>query len=361
MLATPHTSRAVPSRFSPLTVRPDMASSWSDADTDFDTAADRIVKAHSADGEARDQPILELRTWAMTAKGEHLALQPIAGHLPARVLRAGAFSNLMTRLNAPAEFVRDRLPAPLQLATVNYLLTQSTSTKSATLRLRGEEIASLVSDRYTPLEPEELLGTVRGVLDRQDMLGRARVRSIATGTVDVLRLVFPGEERAIQIGDVTAVGLDISTSCFARSALHVRGLLWRLRCTNGLRVAEHRGQLSFRHVGDIQRMKDGLAEAIPSCIARARGVMDAWERSVHVMIDQVSEMVESLQLTVAERLLVEEELTAELGVPDLPESASLYDVTNAVTAAARQAEPARRLELETVAGEALERHTGQSS
>lgn len=338
-----------------------MASSWSDTDTDFDTAAAGIIKAHEADGAAHDQPILDIRDWGLTAKDGYLALQPVAGHMPARMLRAGAFSGLMARLNAPAEFVRDRLPAPLQLATVNYLLMQSSGPRSATLRLRGDEISACVSGRYAPLDPAELLDAVRNALHRQGMLGSVRVRSIATGPVDVLRLVLPSESQAIKVGDVTALGLDISTSSFARSALHVRGILWRLRCTNGLRVAEQRGQLSFRHIGDVQRMKDGLAEAIPSSIARARGVMDAWERSVHVMIDRVSEMVESLQLTGAERLLVEEELTTELGVPELPESTSLYNLTNALTAAARQAEPARRLELETVAGEVLERRGGRRS
>jgi hypothetical protein len=362
MIASPQTSTYTVSSFPPpLKVRPDMAATWLDTDVDYDTAADRIVTAHRADGASKDQPILDLATWATTAKGGHFALQPIAGHMPARVLRASAFSHLMTRLGAPGEFLRDRLTAPLQIATVNFLLAQSNGSKSATLRLRGDEIAALVSDRYAPLDPEELLGTVRDVLERQDMLAQVRVRSIATGPVDVLRLVLPSEAQAIKVGDVTAIGLDISTSSFARSALHVRGILWRLQCTNGLRVTEQRGQLSFRHVGDVQKMKDGLAEAIPTCIARARGVMDLWERSVHLMVDRVAEMIESMQLSVAERVLVGEELTAETGVPELPESTSLYDLTNAVTAAARQAEPSRRLELETVAGEVLERHAGRSS
>ena len=42
-----------------------------------------------------------------------------------------------------------------------------------------------------------------------------RVRSVATGLVDVLRLVFPAEQKAIKVGDVTACGTDISTSSFS--------------------------------------------------------------------------------------------------------------------------------------------------
>jgi hypothetical protein len=359
MITLSDSKRPASSRFSPLHVRPDMPSAWLDADMDFDTAAERIISAHQADGLAKDQPVLDLQTWALTAHADHFALQPVAGHLPARKLRSSAFSHLMGRLGAPVEFIRDRLPAPLQLATVNYLLTQLGGPKSASLRLRGDEVAAIVSERYCALDPQELLSTVRDVLAQQGMLDAVRARSIATGPVDVLRLVLPSETRAVKVGDISAVGLDISTSSFSKAALRVTGVIWRLRCTNGLRVAERGGELSFRHIGEVQRMKDGLAEAIPSCVARARGVMDAWERAVHVMIDSVTDFVDSLRLSIAERALLEEELVAEAGVPELPEAASVYDVGNAITATARRAEPVRRLELEDIAGHLVVARAGR--
>src|SRR5271168_693728 len=86
-------------------------------------------------------------------------------HHPPMLLRNSAFSNLMVRIGAPADFIR-RLPAPLQLATTNYLLGEGEETSSATLRLRGTEVAALVSGRYAPLDPEELLSCVRDALVR---------------------------------------------------------------------------------------------------------------------------------------------------------------------------------------------------
>ena len=212
---------------------------WRDTDIDFDTAAGALVSAHEHDGDSRDLPILDLRTWGVIPADGQLALAPLGGHHQPRPMRSNAFGNLMARLNAPAEFIRDRLPAPLQLATVNYLLSEPDKSMSATLRLRGDEVSAIVSDRYAPLDAQELMDAVRHALVQHHAVQDVRVRSVATGLVDLLRLTFPAEQQAIKVGDISAIGLDISSSSFGRSAVHVRGLLWRLVCTNGLRMVEH--------------------------------------------------------------------------------------------------------------------------
>ena len=134
---------------------------------------------------------------------------------------------------------------------MNYLLASAPQAMSAQLRLRGDEVSAVVSDRYAPLDAVEFVETLRQALGQQGLLSSVRARAVATGTTDLMRLVVPSESQAIKVGDVTAVGLDLSTSSFGRSALHVRGLLWRLKCTNGLRTAEGMGQFSYRHVGEI--------------------------------------------------------------------------------------------------------------
>ncbi len=197
-----------------------MTASWCDVDLDFDTAADRIVKMHDNDGDDHDLPILDLRTWGVVPAAGVFALAPIEGHHRPKPLRSNGLSNLLGRLGAPVEFVRDRLPAPLQLAVANYLMAQPDKAIQATLRFRDDEITAVVSDRYCPLDAEDLLGIVRDALERHGAIGDMRVRSYATGMVDVVRLVFPAEEQAIKVGDVTALGLDIRSSSFGRSAVH---------------------------------------------------------------------------------------------------------------------------------------------
>ena len=63
--------------------------------------------------------------------------------------------------------------------------------------------------------------------------------------------------------------------------------------------------------------------------------------------------------TLGERDRVAEELKKEVHAPELPEVTSVYDLVNAMTAAAHDSEPARRLGLETVAGGFLQRQVAE--
>lgn len=354
------TASFAPSRLpAPLRTGSDMPSSWTDGDLDFDTAAQKIVQAHEWDGAHRDLPVGDLKAWAVSARDGKFALVPLGRHHEPRTLRGSAFSHLSARLGAPADFIR-RLPAPLQLATINYLLSENESSP-ATLRLRGDEIAAIVSGRYAPLDAQELVETIRAGLVRFGVLKDVRVRAWASGLVDNLRLIFPSESVAVEVGDVSSVGLDISSSSFGKSALHVTPVVIRLVCKNGLRVPERRGGMSFRHVGDPQRLRDGVAEAIPSALVFARGTMKLWKQSVSFMVEDCARQVEELrELTVPERKAFETELQAATRTTSLPSSVRLYDFVNALTASAKVSAPARRLELESVAGHVLARHIGRS-
>ena len=344
----------------PLGVAPDMRARWDDVELDFDTAAERIIDAHKSDGTARDLPITDLKTWAIAPLEGQFSLVPLARHHEPKPLRANAFSSLMARIGAPADFVR-RLPAPLQLATTNYLLSEHNES-AATLRLRGDQVAAVVSGRYAPLDPEELLSCVRDALVRFDMLHEVRVRGVASGLVDNMRLILPSESVAVKPGDVSHVGLDISTSSFGRSAIHLSPMVWRLVCTNGLRRPERRGQLSFRHVGDSDRLRAGIAEAIPTAMTHARGLMSQWQRAVSFMVEDVQRQVDAMrELTIPERRTFEDQIKLEAGAPELPPHVPLYSMVNALTATAKSAVPARRLELEGMAGDLLAQHVGGPS
>ena len=341
----------------PLRVAPDMTASWRDADLDFDTAADRLVDAHRVNGTARDLPIVDLRTWRLREQGGLFSLQPLMGHQPPRALRTTAFSALATRLGAPAEFLRDQLPAPLQIATLNWLLAQVDRPVSATLRLRDDEVTAIVSQRYAALDPAEFVDTLRSALVSHGLLSEVRVQVVATGVTDLLRLTLPSEQAAVKVGDVTALGIDVSTSCFGRSAVHVRPMLWRLVCTNGMRSTERLGSFSFRHIGDTQRLRDGLTDAIPTAIVHGRGLMTQWRRAVDVFIEDVAAEIEAMtDLTAAERKRVEESMAREAEVPQLPERIDVYGFVNGLTQAAHESETSRRLELEGLAGALLRRH-----
>ena len=85
---------------------------------------------------------MDLRLYGVAGHGGHFALKPIMDHEPPRVVRSGAFSMLCARLGAPVEFVRDRLPAPVQLSVLIVLMAQPERATSALLRLRGDSSQS---------------------------------------------------------------------------------------------------------------------------------------------------------------------------------------------------------------------------
>lgn len=351
----------VPGLPPPLRTRPDMKPTWADIETGFDQAAELFVRRHQQDGPATDQPITDLRVWGIKPHDGHFALQPLLGHREPIVLRGNALSNLCARLQVPVDFLR-RLPAPLQLGVMNWSLGSLDRAMPAALRLRGEEAAALVSEKYAPLDAEELVTTLRETLGEHGLLGEVRARAVATGLVDALRITFPGRSVEPKVGDVTHAGIDISTSSFGRSALHVRGLLYRLVCTNGLRAPQRLGEYSARHVGDSQRLRAFLADAVPTVLTHASGLMDTWKRSISIQVENIAELIASMrELTVGEREGVEREVLVETGTRELPERASAYCLVNAITATARAAEPARRLDLESLAGEVLHRHVRSGS
>lgn len=342
-----------PGLSAPLRVLPDMASRWLATDLDFDTAAEQLVQTHKADGEVTDQPVMDLRTWGIRGERGFFSLAPLTGHQPPRPLRQTAYSNLSTRLGAPSDFIK-KLPAELQLANLNFLLASQPRPLSSQLRLRGDNVSAVVSERYAALDAEEFVDSVRLALKTEGVLDDVRVRAIATGTTDALRLVLPGEETELQVGDVSHVGLDISTSSFGKSAVHVSGMVWRLVCLNGLRSPESMGRMSFRHVGETARLQAGLRDAVPTALFHARGLMGHWQKAVAAEVNHVKDLIDGMrELTLGERENVERALNQEHGTAELPGKVSLYSFINGITQAAHQAVPARRLEMESVAGRIL--------
>jgi hypothetical protein len=112
----------------------------------------------------------------------NFALAPLGGHAPDRPLRSTAFSNLCARLGAPVEFVRDRLPMELQLGLLNFLLASADRPLPSQLRLRGDEVSAVVSDRYAPLDPAEFVESVRDALARHGVLDEVRVSATTSPT-----------------------------------------------------------------------------------------------------------------------------------------------------------------------------------
>jgi len=105
-----------------------------------------------------------------------------------------------------------------------------------------------------------------------------------------------------------------------------------------------------------------MTEAIPAAMVRAHGVIDQWQRSVTFMLEDVARQVEEMrELTTPERKAFEGEIAREAETSAVPARLPLYSFVNALTATAKQSSPARRIDLESLAGDILYRHVGRGS
>jgi hypothetical protein len=350
----------------PLRPRPDQRERWHTF-TDpvpFDVAAQRILDAHREDGERDDVVTTDLRSWAFGSQDGHtmqLVRIPFAGRDPGEPLplRELAFYQLAQKIGAPAPYLRE-LPAKLQVACINFGLTQREG--AALLRLAGGEVRAVLSDRYAAADDALLLDIVSDCLDRTGYRHDVMVRAAGVGPHTVLRLTLPGEGVPVKVDDVIEHGIDLGNSELGLRSVQVTPVTHRLICTNGMRAWRSQAAVRMRHIGDPERLRDQIADAIPVAFAEARGDLDKWKRAVDVLVDNALEEIESLRgvgLSGAEVRAVGQTLAEErhllpasgagqsvreaLGVPT-----TAFEVANAITATARTKGTAARLGLEEV-------------
>jgi regulator of sirC expression with transglutaminase-like and TPR domain len=51
----------------------------------------------------------------------------------------------------------------------------------------------------------------------------------------------------------------------------------------------------MRHIGDPQRLREQLRDAVPTAFAEARGDIERWKRAIDTLIDSAAEEIESLR------------------------------------------------------------------
>jgi Domain of unknown function (DUF932) len=360
-----------------LKPHPDQDQRWytHDRTLAFDEAALLVTRAHEADGIRYDLPAPDLRAWAFGSASEgvmQLVPVPLPGAKLTRplALREHAFGQLCQKLDAPAAYVRE-LPAKLQMACVNWALTQRQ--QGALLRVAGDEIRAVVSERYAPIDDALLLEVMDGVLGDAGYRADARVRATATGPHTVLRVTIPSASVAVAAGDVIEFGVDLANSELGLRSVQVTPITHRLVCSNGMRAWKSEAGLRLRHIGDPIRLRTQLREALPVALAEARGDLERWKRATHVLIDDALEEIDNLRLyglSSHESNAIVREYAKSEGVDlatanneALTKAASTrttaFALANAITATARErSDVTARLSLESVAHRYLARKAG---
>lgn len=357
----------------PLKPRPDQREHWLAhlEPKPFDTAADEILGLHKHDGHRDDVVVGDLRAWAFgSSDGATAQLAAVLGdRTPPHALRELAFSQLCTRLGAPSSYIRE-LPGRLQVACLNHGLVHAQ--QPALLRLAGGEVRAVLGGAYAPIDDADLLDLVADALDHAGLRGSAMVRASATGNTTLMRITMPGDPYVVKPGDVVERGIDITNSEVGLRSVGITPISYRLVCSNGLRAWKSESTSRFRHVGDPKRLRDLLRGAIPVALAEARGDLERWRRAVDLIADSALEEIESLRgfgLGSTEVQAVGRHLALEQGaMPStlrdfdvvsemLKKPVTVFDLTNAITATARDRSTATRIAMEDAAGGYLARRT----
>lgn len=357
----------------PLPLRDDQRTTWRNfaAGITFDEAAEEVMAAAQDDGERADIGVGALSTWAFGPGPDgtaSLARIPMPGRDDFMVpLRRGAFSQLCGRINAPAPYIAS-LPAKLQMACVNYGM-QGMAETAGTLRLASGEARALLSDRYTALDNEHALETMRRSLRARGMLGDVRVKSLATGRTFSMRMTLPGEAVTIdnprQVGDVVETGLELLNGELGNRAISITPITWRLVCLNGMRRADREQGMTLRHAGDPERLRERFDDAIPAALASSKEIAGKMATAVDRLLDDVLGDIGSLRafgLSKRDTREVARDVAQSRGVAlpadhhswsdifaaDIRE-VSAYEVMNGITHYAQQHDTDKRLDLEEAA------------
>lgn len=366
----------------PLKLCADQPAKWQDFKGDgitFYEAASKILEADENDGERTDVGVASLDTYAfIPAPGGSsvacLATIPAPGRKEKVFpLREHAFGQLCSRVGAPTSYLK-KLPAKYQIVLLNHGIQNDAANNGNTLRLAGDEMRALLSDRYAALDNHVVIEVLEKTLKDAGMLKDARVRSIAYGPTASMRITLPGDDITVknphQVGDIVEVGLDLLNGEIGNRSISISPVTWRLVCLNGMRSADRTSTQRLRHVGDAQRLGEAFRDAVPSALAASRGMRKRMVKAIDVMVDDIMSEFDGLRafgLGVADARDVARDVMADRKVT-LPEDTkewgatfaklpkmSVYDVMNGVTHVAQAKPIDRRLELEQAASAYLRR------
>lgn len=243
-----------------------------------------------------------------------------------------AETQLLQRLGVPVQFFR-RMPPNLRWAVANHFNINEPAISGTLIRtVRGNTVRALLSESYAPLDDVDVLPLVADVLADQD----ARVEKLDfSDDATHLRIVFNRELSQVRPGDIIQTGVHITNSEVGLRAVHVDALVHRLVCSNGLVRAESQGRTTFRHIGQADRLKDGIAIAIRDARDNAQLLSRQFRDSVQ---HRLAEPEDLLRRQAKDGELTKDQLQAALAAFAIEPDSSLFGVANAITRAA-QAEP----------------------
>lgn len=219
------------------------------------------------------------------------------------------------------------------------------------LRVKGDTVRAVLSERYSPLDNATLMNTLLHQLS-----SRYRVDWFGLSSESLhLRLIDPEKTREVLPDDALSVGVHLANSEVGLRAVTVDALVYRLVCKNGLvRLVKGKSFLHRRHVYlDEARFAAALQEAVAGALGEAESFI---EQLASTTKQRVEDGTGTLEQLAKQRGLPDHLLRAMTNVlhQEGKQSETLYGVVNAVTEAAQRLPDEARYDLEVLAGHLAE-------
>jgi hypothetical protein len=285
-------------------------------------------------------------------------------------------SQMARRIGLPAPYTAEMLErgqGDLIVPHVNYWLGQQPQDKDLLVRtLQGGS---------TGFEARAFLSNKYGILDDREVLESAHEALVNAGLGELAIMEFWQTDRSfhVRFGDKSqainaakAAGhtsflpkgsedflfpmLHLSNSEVGLGSTGLQGGVYRVVCANGLVKPFGKGdvQLSKRHFGDTSDLAKYVVEQAEEIVRGSQVFAQQFAASQGLTIDNVDEYLRNLLARNRVTKREEKAIFAELQPDIAPDNtATQYDVVNAITATARELQPDARVALERIASTVL--------
>ena len=269
-----------------------------------------------------------------------------------------AETQMFSKLGMPVKYfkrIKEKAPE-LVLNHFNHWASKSSNSVMLRTRIRDNGnpiIRGFVSDKYSIIDNDTVTETLDKIINQH--LGNKNLYSIRMFHLDEkrlhIRLTFTKMSKnvgstSIGMPDTLQVGVDIVNSEVGAASLSVSEMVWRLVCSNGLRVWDIKDAFSQRHIHLKQheiyfRMVDGIT----NCIGGGANLLREYMKTMQVKVQNPFSIIDNISKSYG--------LTSEFAdnAKTLWEGEeTAYGIINSITAASRNLPNERRLDTERIAG-----------
>lgn len=220
------------------------------------------------------------------------------------------------------------------------------------LRARHGDLRAVLSERYSPLDNDELMATLAPLL-----ASRYRVDWFALGEESLhLRIIDPTRLREVLPDDPLSVGIHIANSEVGKRSVSVDSLVYRLVCSNGLiKLVKNQSLLKRRHVHlSRPRFRASLEEALHNAMQTAERFLDQLERTVQQPVPDIEGTLEKLGERWHLSQHTQDAVKAAVGREPTRLQETLYGLVNGFTQVAQGLANDDRYDMEVMAGRLAE-------